>query len=97
MDDFLLIGKTIEYLEKEKSGYVYQLIDLYTLMNSFLLVDEFHETIKQLNKNKCWTCKEGLAGNNSMHDCEQDLNMIIEYFFDEATFFVNSEIRKRDF
>jgi hypothetical protein len=32
-----------------------------------------------------------------MHDCEQDFNLIIEYFFDEATFFVNFEIRKRDF
>jgi hypothetical protein len=26
--DFLLIGKTIEYFETEKSGYIYQQIDL---------------------------------------------------------------------
>ncbi len=32
-----------------------------------------------------------------MHDCEEDFHMIIEYFFDEATFFVNSQIRKQDF
>lgn len=96
-EDFLLIGKTIEYLETEKSGYIYQLIDLYTLMHSLLLVDEYHEIIKQLNKNNCWACQEGLAGNSSMHDCEEDFHMIIEYFFDEATFFVNSEIRKQDF
>jgi uncharacterized membrane protein len=32
-----------------------------------------------------------------MHDCEQDLNLIIEYFFDEATVFVKIDIRKRDF
>jgi hypothetical protein len=31
MDDFLTIGKTIEYLEEENSlGYIYQLIDLHT-------------------------------------------------------------------
>jgi hypothetical protein len=66
-------------------------------MHILLLVEEYHETIKQLSKNKCWACQEGLASNNSMHDCEQDLNLIIEYFFDEATFFVNIEMRKRDF
>jgi hypothetical protein len=60
-EDFLRIGKTIEYLEKEKSGYIYQLIDLYTLVHSLLLVDEYHEIIKQLNKNNCWACQEGLA------------------------------------
>ncbi len=98
MDDFLTIGKTIKYIEEEKSlGYIYQLIDLHTHMHSFLLVEEYHETIKQLSKNKCWACQEGLATNNSMHDCKQDFNLIIEYFFDEATFFVNIEIRKRDF
>jgi len=98
MDDFLTIGKTIEYLEEEKSlGYIYQLIDLHTHMHSLLLVEEYHETIKQLSKNKCWACQEGLASHNSMHDCEQDFNLIIEYFFDEATFFVNIEIRKRAF
>jgi hypothetical protein len=32
-----------------------------------------------------------------MHVCEQDFNKIIEYYFDEAMFFVNIEIRKRDF
>ena len=32
-----------------------------------------------------------------MHECEQDFNLMIEYFNDEATFFVNIEIRKRDF
>ena len=98
MDDFLTIGKTIEYLEEEKSlGYIYQLLDLLTHMHSLLLVEEYHETIKQLSKNKCWACQEGLASNNSMHDCEQDFNLIIEFFFDEATFFVNIEIRKRVF
>ncbi len=66
-------------------------------MHSLLLGDEYHEIIKQLNKNKCWACHEGLSGNSSMHDCEEDFHMIIEYFFDEATFFVNSEIRKQDF
>jgi hypothetical protein len=60
MDDFLTIGKTIEYLEEEKSlGYIYQLIDLHTHMHSLLLVEEYHETIKQLGKNKCWACQEG--------------------------------------
>jgi hypothetical protein len=35
MDDFLTIGKSIEYLEEEKSlGYIYQLIDLHTNMHS---------------------------------------------------------------
>jgi hypothetical protein len=35
MDDFLTIGKTIEYLEEEKSlGYIYQLLDLLTLIHS---------------------------------------------------------------
>ncbi len=98
MDDFLTIGKTIEYLEEEKSlSYIYQLLDLLTHMHSLLLVEEYHETIKQLSKNKCWACQEGLASINSMHDCEQDFNVIIEYFFDEATFFVNNEIRKRAF
>ena len=65
MDDFLTIGKTIEYLEEEKSlGYIYQLLDLLTHMHSLLLVEEYHETIKQLSKNKCWACQEGLASNN---------------------------------
>ena len=60
MDDFLTIGKTIEYLEEEKSlGYTYQLIDLHTHMHSLLLVEEYHETIEQLSKNNCWTCQEG--------------------------------------
>jgi hypothetical protein len=46
MDDFLSKGKTIEYLDEEKSlGYIYQLIDLYTHMHSLLLVQENHETI----------------------------------------------------
>jgi hypothetical protein len=98
MDDFLTLGKTIEYLEKEKSlGYTYQLIDLHTLMHSLLLVEKYHETIKQLSKNKCWACQVGLASNNSMHDDEQDFNLIIEYFFDEAPLFVNIEIRNLDF
>ena len=97
MDNFLTIGKTIIYLESEKSSYIYQLIDLHTLIHSLLLVEEYYETINQLNKNKCWGCQEGLAGNNSMHDCEQDSYTIIEYFFDEATYFVNIEILKRDF
>ena len=66
-------------------------------MHSLLLVEEYHETIKQLSKNKCWACQEGLASNNSMHDCWQDFNLIIEFFFDEATFFVNIEIRKHAF
>jgi hypothetical protein len=95
---FLTIGKTIEYLEEEKSlGYIYQLLDLLTHMHSLLLVLEYHETIKQLSKNKCWACQEGLASNNSMHDCEQYFNLMIEFFFDEATFFVNIEICKRAF
>ncbi len=39
-DDFLTIGKTIEYLEVEKSlGYIYQLLDLLTHMHSLLLVN----------------------------------------------------------
>ncbi len=80
-------------MEKEKSCQIYQLIDLYTLMHSSLLVDEYHGIIKQLNKNNCWACQEGLAGNSSMHDCEEDIHMIIEYFFDEAPFFVISQIR----
>jgi hypothetical protein len=87
MDDFLTIAKTIEYLEEENSlGYIYQLIDLHTHMHSLLLVEEYHETIKQLSKNKCWTCQGRFASNNSMHDCEQDLNHIIEYFFDDVIF-----------
>jgi hypothetical protein len=70
MDDFLTIGKTIEYLEEEKSsGCIYQLIDLHTNMHSLLLVEEYHETFKQLSKNKFWACQEGLASNSSMHDC----------------------------
>jgi hypothetical protein len=47
--------------------------------------------------NNCWPCQEGLTSNNSMHDCEHDFNLIIEYFFDEVTFFVNIAISKRDF
>jgi hypothetical protein len=66
-------------------------------MQSLLLVDEYHEIIKQLNKNNFWAFQEGLAGNSLTHDCEEDFHMIIEYFFDEATFFVNGEIRKQDF
>ncbi len=58
MDDFLLISKTIEFLEEDKSGYIYQLIDLYSLMHSLLLEDEYHEISKQLNENKCWACQE---------------------------------------
>jgi hypothetical protein len=78
MDDFLTIGKTIEYLEEEKSlGNIYHLFDLHTQMHSLLLVEEYHETIKQLSKIKCWACQEGLASNNTMHDCEQNLNLII--------------------
>jgi hypothetical protein len=78
MDDFLTIGKTIEYLEEEKSlGNIYHLFDLHTHMHSLLLVEEYPETIKQLSKNKCCACQEGLACNNTMHDCEQNLNLII--------------------
>jgi hypothetical protein len=43
MDDFLTIGKSIEYLEEEKSlGYLYQLLDLigFTHMHRLLLVEE---------------------------------------------------------
>jgi hypothetical protein len=47
-------------------------------MHSLLSVDEYY--IKQLIKKKCWACQEGLAGTNSMHDCEQDFNMIFDYF-----------------
>jgi hypothetical protein len=67
------------------------------ISTSLLLIDEYQKIIKQLNKNNCWACQEGLAGNSSMHDCEEDFHMIIEYFFDEATFFVNSKIRIQDF
>jgi hypothetical protein len=95
---FFTIGKTIEYLEEEKSlGYIYQLLDLLTHMHSLLLVEEYHETIKQLARINVGLVRRVLACNNSMHDCEQDFNLIIEYFFDEATFFVNIEIRKRAF
>jgi hypothetical protein len=66
-------------------------------MHSLLLVEEYHETIKQLSKYKSWACQEDLASNNSTQDCEQDFNLIIEYCFDEATFFDNIDSRKRDF
>jgi hypothetical protein len=59
--DFLLIGKTIEYL--------------YTLMHSLLLVDEYHEIIKKLNKNNCWACQEGLA----IYDFEEDFHMKLRF------------------
>jgi hypothetical protein len=32
---------------------------LHTHMHSLLLVEEYHETIKQLSKNKCWACQKG--------------------------------------
>ena len=64
-------------------------------MDKHKIVKKYEETIRQLNKNKCWACEECLPG-TSIHDCQQDFFMQVEYFFEEATYLVSEEILKTD-
>ncbi len=64
-------------------------------IETFIIVGKYHQAIALLNKYKCWACEENLPQGYSMHDCEQEFYIQLEWHFDEAMFLVN-EIRKRD-